>query len=75
MRVVRGRPVADPVRVEQHEVGVGAGANDATVAQPDVLCRQSSHLVDRFLEAQHFELSTDPPVSLRSSSAAAISSM
>src|SRR5438270_13096974 len=56
VRIFYCRPIADALRIEQHEIGGESGANDAPIADPDVRCGQTRHLAHRIFEREHFEL-------------------
>src|SRR2546430_10694466 len=56
VRIFYCRPIADALRIEQHEISGESGANDAAIADPDVRCGQTRHLAHRTFEREHFEL-------------------
>ncbi len=56
VRLVGRRAIGDRRRVEQHQVGEGAGDEPPAISQADVIGGERGHLADRRLEGEHLAL-------------------
>ena len=56
MRIRVRRAIANPLRIEDHDIGESTDAQLAAVAEPQPMCRQRRHLADRGFERQHSAL-------------------